>query len=446
MSTAMKQSIASPSIAAEPKLQFYRRQLPDSCVSFSSPLGKQIFQESMQSGHMECYFKLAAQFRTQDEPAFCGLTTLVMVLNALEIDPGRVWKGPWRWYHENMLDCCVPVKVIEQEGITFGQFVCLAQCNGLETTATSVDEGASLDKFRDLIEKLSKQDETIITLSYSRKILSQTGDGHFSPIGGYHPERDLVLILDTARFKYPPHWVPVTVLFDAMKELDKTTGRPRGYVLMRRPPSLHPLALFRISESLVGVPKKSGCCGKMNQALTKWKKWLTNVDESINLENILAHAVLLLVDAFAHVAENQRIFTTQMDSQCCKEDSKIHLCIIKQLTEELENSQTFAKVANAFSSHDIPTGNNFLCVSKDVTGTEMDCFPKLNAVHFVAMFLLSWPYQTSLNYAQGTNSFKLNGLVLETLQTGSWKYLDNEIRLLRKQLSVLLFNSGQCCK
>lgn len=24
--------------------------------------------------------------------------------------------------------------------------------------------------------------------------------------GGYHPGRDMVLILDTARFKYPPHW------------------------------------------------------------------------------------------------------------------------------------------------------------------------------------------------------------------------------------------------
>lgn len=42
---------------------------------------------------MECYFRLAEQFRTQDEPAFCGLSTLTMVLNALAVDPGRVWKG-----------------------------------------------------------------------------------------------------------------------------------------------------------------------------------------------------------------------------------------------------------------------------------------------------------------------------------------------------------------
>jgi glutathione gamma-glutamylcysteinyltransferase len=46
-------------------------------------------------------------------------------------------------------------------------------------------------------------------LSYSRKVLGQTGDGHFSPVGGYHPGKDLALIMDTARFKYPPHWVPL---------------------------------------------------------------------------------------------------------------------------------------------------------------------------------------------------------------------------------------------
>ena len=73
--------------------------------------GKSIFTEALLAGHMETYFALASQFRTQEEPAFCGLSTLVMVLNALEVDPMKVWKGPWRFYHENMLDCCVPIEV-----------------------------------------------------------------------------------------------------------------------------------------------------------------------------------------------------------------------------------------------------------------------------------------------------------------------------------------------
>ena len=88
----------------------------------------------MDTGHMDSYFSLAAQFCTQDEPAFCGLSTLVMALNALEIDPQRVWKGPWRWYHENMLDCCVPLDEIKKTGITIREFMCLAACNGLDAT------------------------------------------------------------------------------------------------------------------------------------------------------------------------------------------------------------------------------------------------------------------------------------------------------------------------
>ena len=70
--------------------QFYRRSLPETCISFCSKQGQEIFKEALASGHMECYFKLAAQFRTQDEPAYCGLSTLVMVLNSLEVDPGKL--------------------------------------------------------------------------------------------------------------------------------------------------------------------------------------------------------------------------------------------------------------------------------------------------------------------------------------------------------------------
>lgn len=59
----------------------------------------------------------------------------------------------------------------------------------------------------------------------------QTGTGHFSPIGGYHAGKDMALILDVARFKYPPHWVPLPLLWEAMDKVDETTGNRRGLVL-----------------------------------------------------------------------------------------------------------------------------------------------------------------------------------------------------------------------
>jgi glutathione gamma-glutamylcysteinyltransferase len=49
-------------------------------------------------------------------------------------------------------------------------------------------------------------------------------------VGGYHAGRDQVLILDVARFKYPPHWVPLEALFRAMLPHDAETGRSRGFL------------------------------------------------------------------------------------------------------------------------------------------------------------------------------------------------------------------------
>jgi glutathione gamma-glutamylcysteinyltransferase len=43
---------------------------------------------------MDNFFPLIEQFRTQDEPAFCGLATLAMVLNALGMCMGNPRDGP----------------------------------------------------------------------------------------------------------------------------------------------------------------------------------------------------------------------------------------------------------------------------------------------------------------------------------------------------------------
>ena len=46
----------------------------------------------------------------------------------------------------------------------------------------------------------------------------RTGGGHFSPIGGYHEPSDSALVLDVARFKYPPYWVHLPALWEAAVE------------------------------------------------------------------------------------------------------------------------------------------------------------------------------------------------------------------------------------
>jgi glutathione gamma-glutamylcysteinyltransferase len=221
---------------------FYRRPLPAEHIPFASPEGRVVFREALAEGNMEGYFALAEQFHTQSDPAFCGLGTLVVALNALGIDPGRLWKGPWRWYGEELLDCCAPLDVVRERGLTLDQLACLARCNGARATVVRATD-ASVRDLRDAI-----RGPGVIAAAYSRAALGQTGEGHFSPIAGYHGARDLTLILDVARFKYPPHWVSVEKLFDAMRPIDTATGRARGWVLLERGESSRTL-LFRFGAA-----------------------------------------------------------------------------------------------------------------------------------------------------------------------------------------------------
>jgi glutathione gamma-glutamylcysteinyltransferase len=222
---------------------FYRRPLPTSLVPFASAEGRSLFREALAAGTMEGYFPLAEQFHTQAEPAFCGLGTLVIVLNALAIDPGRLWRGPWRWYSEELLDCCRPLDVVRREGITLDDFACLARCNGARAQvwrpaaagSAAEPEHATLEGFRDALRRVCGTTEgPHLVVAYDRAGLEQTGSGHYSPVAGWHEGRDLALLLDVARFKYPPHWVPVSMLFAAMQAVDPTTARPRGYLLLER--------------------------------------------------------------------------------------------------------------------------------------------------------------------------------------------------------------------
>lgn len=158
-----------------------------------------------------------------------------MALNTLLIDPKRVYSGMFRWYGQDMMNCCVPLSVASTEGTSMATVACLARCNGAECKVVYGSE-ADLDSFRKDVRLScslpSDAPRSVLLVSYSREALGQVGIGHFSPIGGYHEATDQVLILDVARFKYPPHWLPLKAVFEAMQPLDLETGKSRGYLIL----------------------------------------------------------------------------------------------------------------------------------------------------------------------------------------------------------------------
>ena len=126
--------------SALPRRTFYRRPLSDSCTALSSPQGRTLFELSLRNKGCKSFFVLTEQFTTQSEPAYCGISSLVMVLNALAVDPRKLWKGNWRWYHEELLNCCVDLEEVKATGITLNVFSCLAKCQGLQVENAFVQE------------------------------------------------------------------------------------------------------------------------------------------------------------------------------------------------------------------------------------------------------------------------------------------------------------------
>ena len=252
----------------------YKRELPRSLTSLSSPEGKALFREALLAGDMESFFPLSEQFLTQSEPAFCALSSLAMVLNALNQDPGKVWKGIWRWTSEESLRCenhsaCGHEHdKFKVNGLNFSEFEGLAACHRVNMLSYRVGDAAkgahdkvcgkhaahechsstmqrnadnssdALLKFREYLEESCRSDkaESFVIANFDRGLLGQTGSGHFSPIGGYHREKDLVLVMDVARFKYPPWWVSVDKLWAAMSIGDEQAGEARGYFVCRSKP------------------------------------------------------------------------------------------------------------------------------------------------------------------------------------------------------------------
>ncbi|KAF9148614.1 hypothetical protein BG015_009637 [Linnemannia schmuckeri] len=229
------------------KNSFYRRKLPEHLVSFTSPKGKQLFREMLSEGYGEGYFSLVGNFTTQSEPAYCGPSSLAMVLNSLEVDPQRQWKGAWRWYSDELLECCAPAEQVKAKGITFNQFACLSKCH-CDVQVRRANQ-VSLEQFKQDLEMVCSRDDIHMVVSFSRKALGQTGDGHFSPIGGYVPKAGMVLVLDTARFKYPSYFVSVESLWKSLFPIDAETGSSRGYFLLSANPNQPAISLCKIPKT-----------------------------------------------------------------------------------------------------------------------------------------------------------------------------------------------------
>jgi hypothetical protein len=210
--------------------------LPESLIDLRSESGEQLLEDS---DALEAFVPLSANFVTQKNQAYCGVASIVMVLNALQLPAPAVPEyDPYRTFtQDNVLDektdAILPREVLAKQGMTLDELGALLATHPLEVEVHHAAD-ASLEAFRAGARNHLARDGQFVIVNYLRKAIGQETGGHISPLAAYDAETDRFLILDVSRYKYPPVWVGAADLFQAMNTTDKDNqNKTRGYVLIR---------------------------------------------------------------------------------------------------------------------------------------------------------------------------------------------------------------------
>ena len=209
--------------------------LPDNLIASTSPQGEALL---ISADAREAYFTLASNYLTQKTQSFCGVASMVMVFNALQLPAPEVPEyAPYRTFTQDNIfndqtEAILPQATILKQGITLDQIGQLLQVQPVDVTVRHASD-TSLDAFRSEVASYLAQPGHFVLANYFRNALGQQKGGHFSPIAAYDKESDRFLILDVARYKYPPVWVKAEELFAAMNTKDSDNDdKSRGYVLI----------------------------------------------------------------------------------------------------------------------------------------------------------------------------------------------------------------------
>lgn len=196
--------------------------LPAQLLSLGSVEGQRLLVDAAASAD---YPSLTTAFESQRRPAYCGVASSVAVLNALRRSGPRLTQVSF------FTDLPTELRVTFT-GMTLHELGELLGRHGAEAEIVHAED-TTLDTFRiEAIGNLGRAGDYVL-VNYQRAMLGQREGGHISPLAAYSAATDRFLILDVAAYRYPPIWVPAADLWKAMNTLDSTSGRTRGFVLIR---------------------------------------------------------------------------------------------------------------------------------------------------------------------------------------------------------------------
>ncbi len=185
------------------------------------------------------YIQLSMYFECQENLTFCGPASISTVLNSLHIPrPESSRHQGYKLFDQHnifSLGDSPPKSIqdIRRNGMTLDELASHFECASVQVDCIFATE-SSENHFRRSLMKSTGSSSMFVVVNYLRSTIHQKGNGHISPIAAYHAESDSALLLDVSKYKYPPVWVKVPALYNAMSTIDGKTSR--GYVIVFTPP------------------------------------------------------------------------------------------------------------------------------------------------------------------------------------------------------------------
>ena len=205
-------------------------------VYLNTPQGE---ERLISSKLREPFFAMQPYVETQQNLAFCGPASIVAVMNSLGTPrPAENRLYPYNFYTQDNIFNTDTQKVksfgmVSVRGMTLDEVAGFFTSLGVKATARHADV---LDdqQLRALLKTTLANPNSRIVVNYNRKTLAQEGGGHLSPLAAFDEASDSVLLLDVAKFKYPPTWVNLTDLLASMQTVDSDSGKSRGLVIVEK--------------------------------------------------------------------------------------------------------------------------------------------------------------------------------------------------------------------
>lgn len=187
------------------------------------------------------FFAVQPYLESQQNLAFCGPASIAAVLNSLDMPRPSVGQlYPYSYFTQDNIFTPATQHIksyvrVSTQGMTLTEITAFLNTLGVKAGSHYGDR-LTLMQFRALIEATLARPDSRIIINYNRKPLGQKGEGHLSPLTAYDDVSDSALLLDVAKFKYPPVWIRLADLLEAMQTTDPDSGKSRGLVVVEKQP------------------------------------------------------------------------------------------------------------------------------------------------------------------------------------------------------------------